>query len=103
MTEQNVKVEHFSKKGKHETFELKDEDGKLIQKFVFQFPGVRKTQELIDGAKNVAGAVVTKDYHEALMKHVIVEPKVSWEYFDEHEGYRRVMDAADSFLGDLLR
>lgn len=102
MAEQ-VKVEHLSKKGKQETFELKNDDGKVIGKYTFQFPGVRRTQELIDEAKNVAGIVEDKKYNEALMKHVIVEPKVSWDYWDDHEGYRRVLEAADRFLGKLLR
>jgi hypothetical protein len=101
-TKTNVKVEHLSKKGKQEKFELKDDDGKVIGTYTFQFPGIRKAQDLIDSAKNVAGVVVTKDYNEALMKHVIVEPITNWDYWDENEGYNRVMAAADRFLGELL-
>lgn len=101
MAEQ-IKVEHLSNKGKQEPFDLKNDDGKVIKKYTFQFPGVRKTRELIDRSKNVAGALVLKDYHEELMKHVIIEPKTDWDYWDENEGYNRVMDAADTFLGDLL-
>lgn len=103
MAETTDKVVKINKKGKQETFELKDEDGKLIKKYVFQFPGILKTQELIDGATNGVGITVTKDYNEALMKHVIVEPKTDWNYWDENEGYRRVIDAADRFLGKMLR
>lgn len=101
-TKTNVKVEHLSKKGKQEKFELKDDNGKVIETYTLQFPGVKKTQELFDGSKNARGNIVTKIYHEELMKHVVVAPKVDWDYWDEHEGYGRVMDAADTFLGDML-
>jgi hypothetical protein len=97
------KVVKMSKDGKRETFELKDKGGKIIETYTFQFPGVLKTQELVDESTNGYGATVTKDYNEALMKHVIIEPKTNWPYWDEHEGYRRVMEAADRFLGKLLR
>jgi hypothetical protein len=100
---QTGKVVKLSKNGKRETFELKDKGGKIIEKYTFQFPGILKTQELIDGSTNGYGTTVTKDYNEALMKHVIIEPKTDWDYWDENEGYRRVMEEADRFLGKLLR
>jgi hypothetical protein len=101
-TKTNVKVEHLSKKGKQEKFELKDEDGNVIKEYTLQFPGIRKTEELFDEARNAVGILEQKKYNELLMKHVIVEPKTDWDYWDENEGYRRVMDAADTFLGELL-
>lgn len=97
-----VNIEHLSKKGKKETYELKDENGKAVQKYLFQFPGILKTQELIDGSTNGVGVTITKDYNESLMKHVIVDPKTDWNYWDNHAGYRRVMEAADRFLGKML-
>ncbi|MFX3616222.1 MAG: hypothetical protein ACE3JK_01660 [Sporolactobacillus sp.] len=100
---QTDKVVKINKKGKKETFELKDEEGKTIDKYLFQFPGVLKAQEIIDSSKTVAGAFVEKKYNELLMKHVIVEPKTDWDYWDTHDGYRRVLDAADTFLGEVLR
>ena len=69
--------------------------------YTFQFPGTRKVQEMLDGAK-VRGAFSDTVYNEQMMEHVIVSPKVDWDYWDEHDGYREVMDAADRFLGRLL-
>ncbi len=70
--------------------------------YTFQFPGTRMTQEILDSAKVVGNVFSDTRYHEQLMEHVIVAPKTSFEYFDEHDGYREVMAAADRFLGGLL-
>jgi len=70
-------------------------------KYTFQFPGTRKTQEILDLAKS-PGFFSDKIYNEQLMEHVIVAPKTDFDYWDEHKGYREVMAAADRFLGELL-
>ena len=70
--------------------------------YAFQFPGTRKTQEILDIAKS-PGFFSDKLYNEQLMEHVIVNPSnINYEYWDEHDGYREVMAAADRFLGGLL-
>ena len=71
--------------------------------YTFQFPGVRKAQQILDNSKGPANIFVDEAYHTQLMENVIVLPKVDWDYWDENEGYREVMALADNFLGRLLK
>lgn len=96
MAEKNTKTTGTQKFGKQETYTNSGVD------YTFQFPGTRKTQEILDNSKGLGGVFSDTRYHEQLMEHVIVSPKVSFEYFDEQDGYREVMAAADLFLGGLL-
>lgn len=90
------KEEKVNKFGKQEKFTA----GGI--EYVFQFPGTRKVQEIVDDAK-VRGFLRESLYNEQLMEHVIVKPNnVNFEYWDENEGYREVLAAADRFLGGLL-
>lgn len=87
----------FNKFGKKETFEVADVT------YTLQFPGVRRAQQILDGSKGPAGIFYDEAYNTKLMEEVIVDPKVDWDYWDEHEGYREVMDKADTFLGKLFK
>lgn len=88
----------MSKFGKQEVYEASDGT-----KYTFQFPGVREAQRIIDETKNGFGVTMDGPYNEQLWKNVIVEPTgITWEYWDEHDGYRDVMNACDRFLGTLL-
>lgn len=88
----------LDKFGKQEVFIANDDI-----EYTFQFPGTRRAQEILDESKNGYGVVVDSVYYERIMKDVIVEPKgLDLDYWDEHEGYREVMNAADTFLGRLL-
>ncbi|MGE7121801.1 hypothetical protein ACQKIC_16415 [Peribacillus sp. NPDC046944] len=93
---QKAKEEQVSKFGKQEVQEIEN------IKYTFQFPGTKKTQEILDEAAKGGNFSNTK-YHEDIMEHVIVKPiGVNWDYWDEHEGYREVMALADNFLGRQL-
>lgn len=71
-------------------------------KYVFQFPGTKAVQGIIDKSKNGFGNIVETEYNEQLMEKVIVSPQTDWDYWDENEGYREVMTEADRFLGKML-
>jgi hypothetical protein len=86
-----------SKFGKQETYTATDGT-----KYTFQFPGTQAAMELLDRAKNNIGVVVDSKYKVELMEHIIVDPKVSYDYFDEHDGFIEVTNEADRFLGSLL-
>ncbi|USK71764.1 hypothetical protein [Peribacillus asahii] len=93
VTKEEVKVSKFGKQEKHTV--------KGVE-YTFQFPGTRKTQEILDAAKVYGGFSDTK-YHEDIMEHVIISPLgVDWNYWDENDGYREVMTLADNFLGRQL-
>lgn len=70
--------------------------------YKFQFPGIRKAQQILDGSKMLNGVISDEAYNHQLMETVIVEPKTNWDYWDENAGYREVMALADNFLGRLL-
>lgn len=71
--------------------------------YTMQFPGVRRAQQILDSSKGPAGIFFDEAYNTKLMEEVIVEPKIDWDYWDEHEGYRELMDEADTFLGGLFK
>lgn len=87
----------LNKLGKQETFEFGDVE------YTFQFPGVRRAQQILDASKSVGGGFVDEAYHTLLMSEIIVEPKINWDYWDDNEGYLTVMNKADTFLGGLLK
>lgn len=88
----------FSRFGKQETFKASNGN-----EYVFQFPGTKKAQEILDSNKNAYGIVVDSAYYEDLWKTVIIEPKgIDWDYWDENGGYREVMGACDNFLARML-
>lgn len=70
--------------------------------YTFQFPGIRKAQQILDNSKAPGGIFVDEAYNTQLMESVIVAPRVDWDYWEENDGYREVMALADNFLGRLL-
>lgn len=64
--------------------------------YVFQFPGVRAANEITDRAKNQHGVTQQTKMTEEFFKHVIVEPKVNWDYFEEKpEDFMKVIEVAN--------
>ena len=74
--------------------------------YTLQHPGHREAARIDDRIQLQGGMVSTEKYAEELFKHVIVDPKVSWEYFDgneekgieAHDGYDELIKEASSFL-----
>lgn len=87
--------EKVSKFGKQETQEVEG------VKYILQFPGTLKVQEMLDHSKS-QGPFKETLYNEQIMEHVIASPQTDWDYWDEHNGYKEVMALADNFLGRML-
>lgn len=69
------------------------------KKFILQHPGARASVQMRDRCKNRFGQIVEEKLYSEIMQHVIVEPKVSWEYFDEHpEIFDELMEKALLFI-----
>ncbi|MED3439273.1 hypothetical protein P4393_07290 [Bacillus subtilis] len=69
--------------------------------YTLQHPGTRRMVELQDEAVNLnTGKPTSADLYELYMKEVVVDPKVNYEYFDEHEGFMELMREVQSFLID---
>lgn len=66
--------------------------------YVLQHPGHRAKVRMEDAAQSKDGKFLSENYYGELMRHVIVEPKTSWDYWDQHEGFDDVMAKAITFL-----
>lgn len=87
------KVSKFGKQHKHTAHGVQ---------YIMQFPGTRRVQEILDNSM-VRGQINETIYNEQLMEDVIVQPSgLTFEYWDENDGYREVMKETDRFLGGLL-
>lgn len=53
--------------------------------YVFQHPGIRYVDEMSDKSKDRNSRPMPHRYNELMMENVIVEPGVSYAYFDELE------------------
>jgi hypothetical protein len=76
--------------------------------YTLQFPGHREQTRIQDRCVNEKGTISTEKMAEELFKHVIVNPKVDWDYFDGNEekgieptdGFNELFKEASTFLGD---
>lgn len=67
--------------------------------YLFQHPGALNYIRMKKRANDNNGKPDEEKMINELMKHVIVEPKTSWEYWDEHlEDQEEVTRAAINFL-----
>lgn len=66
--------------------------------YTLQHPGNREFTRIQDRAQTDQGTFSLEKWADEIMKHVVVEPKVSWEYFDEHDGFDEVIKEATTFL-----
>lgn len=96
-TNKKATIEALQKFGKQETKEVEGVE------YVFQYPGTRMAQQILDRAKTVGGGFSDEAYNKQIMDSVIVSPKTDWDYWDAHLGYREVMAFADNFLGRMLK
>jgi hypothetical protein len=78
-----------------------NEQGEQVEvTYLFQHPGVRAGVQIRGRSKDATGHLDEEKYYTELMKHVIVQPKTDWDYWEEHEGFMEVIKEASSFLID---
>ncbi|MCJ7988957.1 hypothetical protein MUB15_06140 [Priestia sp. OVS21] len=63
-----------------------------------QHPGSREYTRIQDRMVGENGVHSSEKMAEEMFKHIIVDPKVSFEYFDENEGMEQVLKEAMTFL-----
>lgn len=68
--------------------------------YTFQRPSMHETVKMRDRCKDRNGELVEEKYYNEIMKYVVVEPKVDWEYWDDHEGFQEVMAEAIKFCNE---
>jgi len=66
--------------------------------YTLQHPGTRANVQIQDRTMTDKGIPSMEKMAEEIFKHVIVNPKVDFDYFDEHDGYEEVLSEAMTFL-----
>ncbi|SFJ44270.1 hypothetical protein SAMN02799624_04540 [Paenibacillus sp. UNC496MF] len=66
--------------------------------YVFQFPGIRKAVQIQDKISDKHGQVNGEALVDELLRHVIVQPKMTMEDFEDLGELTEVADAASDFL-----
>ncbi|CAK1228312.1 hypothetical protein [Fructobacillus tropaeoli] len=86
--------------GQTKTFEYKDNDGNVLREYHFQFPGIEAGLKITDlVASNLT------EYRQQMVKQLVTDPEVrskGLEWFDTHKGMFEVLQALDTFLGEML-
>ena len=74
--------------------------------YVFQYVGKRMLTRMVDEATDSNGKRSTEKALEMAFEHIVVSPKVTFEYFDEpehEEAYDRVCEIIGEFLSGNFR
>ncbi len=67
--------------------------------YTLQHPGIRARLQILDDCTNSNGSLNKLQYSEALFEHIVVQPKVKIEDFDEKpEEFDKLLREADFFL-----
>lgn len=81
-----------AKSGTQKTIEVEGKE------YTLQHPGVREGVKIRGRSKDQFGNLDEEKYYDELMKHVIVQPKTNWDYWEENDGFLEVMKEASTFL-----
>lgn len=68
------------------------------KKYIFQFPGIRAVTKIKDRVKNKYGIPSDERTADEMLAHVIVEPKMKIEDFDDMGEFNEVIGAAINFM-----
>lgn len=66
--------------------------------YTLQHPGTREYLRIQDRIQEGTGIPSNEKLAEEIFKHVIVEPKVNFDYFDENDGFEELFKEATTFL-----
>lgn len=96
-----------NKVGKEETFVIDDNKGHKFE-LVLRYPGTLKALEVIEDSKYTDGGGTSNIdlFNNAIDEGIVVAPKEmvqkKFEFFDNHNGYGKVVENIAKFLGDKL-
>ncbi|WP_411503481.1 hypothetical protein [Brevibacillus centrosporus] len=79
-------------------FKQKNFSTKSGGKYIFQHPGVRTVSKINDSSKNKYGVVMEERLAEEILKHVVVDPKMKIDDFNNYSEYKEVINAAYAFI-----
>ena len=86
---------------KSDSIEVPDHDCTKVT-YNFKFPGFQVIDEISKDSVDANGDFDVVAYWEQLMKRVIQNEEVDFDYWDTHDGINTVMSAADEFIGEAV-
>lgn len=78
----------------------KDHDDKDVE-YKFKHPGLKRQYSMVEESRMVNGSISMAEFNKQIMQHVLVSPTIKFDYWDHHDGYATVMEAANIFLGTV--
>lgn len=74
--------------------------------YTLQHPGQRGFTQIQDRCQMSEGRFSSEKFAEEIFKHVVVDPKIGWDWFDgndekeieAHDGYEELIKEASTFL-----
>ncbi|MNC31788.1 hypothetical protein D3C75_801220 [compost metagenome] len=81
-------------------FKKKEIETKSGKKYVLQHPGVRNVSKINDRIKNKNGILSEEKLCDEMFKHVVVDPKLTIDNFEEYGEMIEVANRAYLFITD---
>ena len=77
-----------------------DHDGNEVE-YKLKYPGLKRQYSMVEESRTVNGSIAMAEFNKQLMQHVIVSPNIKFDYWDHHDGYRKIMEEGNVFLGTV--
>ncbi|MUG68641.1 hypothetical protein GNP94_21970 [Paenibacillus campinasensis] len=74
---------------------IKTKSGK---EYTLQHPGVRMVTKIVDRTKNKHGVTSDERLGDEMLQHIVVDPKLKMENFDDYAEYFEVINEAYLFM-----
>lgn len=79
---------------------VEDHDGSEVE-YKFKHPGLKRQYSMLEESRTVNGSIAMAEFNKQLMQHVLVSPNIKFDYWDHHDGYKKVMEEGNFFLGTV--
>lgn len=87
-----------SESSRKRQIEVTDDDG-TVHKYNLEFPGTLTILQMRDQATDALGRVLDYEFNLGIVQNIITNKNVKdLDYFDHHNGYSELMDAATEML-----
>lgn len=77
-----------------------DHDGNEVE-YKLKYPGLKRQYSMVEESRTVNGSIAMAEFNKQLMQHVIVSPNIKFDYWDHHDGYQKIMEEGNVFLGTV--
>lgn len=77
-----------------------DHDGNEVE-YKLKYPGLKRQYSMVEESLTVNRSIAMAEFNKQLMQHVIVSPNIKFDYWDHHDGYQKIMEEGNVFLGTV--